>query len=281
MRWTAQGRLPDFVIIGAMKGGTTTLHAVLRTHPEVFMSREKELDFFTEARNLRRGAAWYRRQFRTDRPICGEASPTYSGWPAHQGVPERMRELIPRARILYCVRDPVERAVSHYKHALAAGYDFPPIDEGIMREPFLRQGRYGTQLRRYLDAGFPMERVHVIQSERLRSQRDAVVGDALRFLGADPDKPLAGPRADWHASDRKRVPTPRGRRLKAAAGPVMARLPWRLRGPAERLMLWPLSTPMPRLAIQPDTRERLREALAPEAADLRALTGQAFEGWQV
>ena len=289
MARTAEGRLPTFVIIGAMKGGTTTLHAVLRTHPEIFMSREKELDFFAEARNLRRGEAWYRRQFRTDRPIRGESSPIYAAWPAHDGVPERMHDLLPDARIVYCVRDPVERAMSHYRHALAAGSkhalgadgDAPSIDEAILREPFLRQGRYGTQLRRYLAAGFPLERIHVVQSERLRSHRDAVVGDVLRFVGADPDGRFAGPREDWHASHRKRVPTPRGRRVKAAVAPVVKRLPWRVRGPAERLMLWPLSTPMPRTAIRPDTRERLREALAAEAEDLRALTGQPFDGWQV
>lgn len=277
----AQGRLPNLVIIGAMKGGTTTLHAVLGAHPEIFMSREKELDFFIETRNFRRGVDWYRRQFRTDRPIRGESSPSYAAWPARQGVPELMHEFIPEARIIYCVRDPVERAVSHYKHALAAGYNFPPIDEGILREPFLRQGRYGTQLRRFLGAGFPLDRVHVVQSETMRSERDATVRDILRFLGADADRPFAPPREDWHASHRKRVPTPRGRAAKAAAAPVVKRLPWRVRGPAERLMLWPLSTPMPSLAIAPETRERLREALAPEAADLRALTGRPFEGWQV
>ena len=277
----AEGRLPDFVIIGAMKAGTTTLHGVLRLHLQIFMARDKELDFFPETRNLHRGTAWYRRQFRSDRPLCGEASPSYAAWPRHAGVPERMRELIPEARIVYCVRDPVERAISHYKHMLAVGHDMPPVDEGILREPFLRMGRYSTQLGRYLDAGFAPERIHVVQSERLRTHRAETMTSLLRFLGADPEAPFAVPRRDWHLSDRKRVPTRRGRQIKRAAAPILERMPARTRAAVEGVILRPVSTSMPKLAIQARTRERLREALAPEADGLRARTGQPFEGWQV
>lgn len=277
----ADGQLPTFVIIGAMKGGTTTLHSLLAAHPEVFASREKELHFFTEAMNLRRGVGWYRRHFRTDRPIRGESSPSYAAWPRHAGVPERMRALIPEARIVYCVRDPIERAVSHYKHALAWGRDLAPIDQGILRESFLLRGRYWSQIERYLAAGYPMERIHLVQSERLRSHRAETVAGVLRFLGADPDAPMRAPRRDLHASDRKRVPSPRGRALQRAAAPLLERLPWAARGLAERAVLWPVSTPMPRLSLRPETRERLREALAEDAATLRRRTGLPFEGWQV
>lgn len=277
----AEGRLPTFIIIGAMKGGTTTLHLVLRAHPEVFTSREKELEFFTKGYKLGRGLDWYRGHFRTDCPIRGETSPSYAAWPHHDGVPERMRDVIPDVQIIYCVRDPVERAISHYKHALARGDDLPPIDQGILREPFLRMGRYSTQLSRYLAAGFPMERIHVVQSEQLRARRAETTADVLRFLGAAPGASLGEPSREWHASDRKRLPTPRGRAVRHAIAPLMKRLPWRVRIPAERAILWPVSEPMPRLSLRPETRERLREAFATEVAELRERTGQAFEGWQV
>lgn len=277
----ADGQLPTFVIIGAMKGGTTMLHGLLRTHPEVFASREKELHFFTEAMNLKLGVGWYRGHFRTDRLIRGETSPSYAAWPRHAGVPERMHAFIPEARIVYCVRDPVERAISHYKHALALGRDHGPIDQGILQEPFVLRGRYWTQIERYLAAGYPMERIHLMQSERLRSHRAETLAGVLRFLGADPDAPMPASRGEVHVSDRKRVPTLRGRAVRRAILPLMERLPSRVRGPIQRTILWPVSEPMPRLSLRPETRDRLREMFAEEAATLRERTGQPFEGWQV
>lgn len=192
-----------------------------------------------------------------------------------------MRALIPEARIVHCVRDPIERAISHYKHALALGRDPAPIDQGILRESFLLRGRYWTQIERYLAAGYPMERIHLVQSERLRSHRAETLAGVLRFLGADPEAPMPASRIEVHVSDRKRVPTPRGRAVKRAVAPLVERLPWRVRGLAERAVLWPVSEPMPRLSLRPETRERLREMFAEEAATLRERTGQPFEGWQV
>ena len=277
----SEGRLPDFVVIGAMKAGTTSLHGMLSGHPDIFMSREKELHFFTEAANLPRGEGWYRSHFRTDRRLCGETSPSYAAWPRHKRVPERMRSLIPEARLIYCVRDPIERALSHYKHALATGVQRRPVDEGILHEAYLRQGRYHTQLQRYLGAGFPLERIHLVQSEDLRHRRREVVADVLRFLEVDPDRLEPVARRDWHVSDRKRVPTDRGLAVRRVAAPLTSRLPWSVRSYVEHALVRPLSRPMPKLILKPETRDALREAFADEAARLRALTGHPLAGWQV
>ncbi len=277
----ATGRLPDFVIIGAMKCGTTSLHGILSRHPDIFMSQEKELHFFTAAYNYHRGVAWYRRQFRSDRRLCAEASPSYAAWPKHPGVPERMRELIPEARLIYCVRDPIDRAISHYRHAMANGLYRMPIDEGIRREPFLRQGRYATQLSRYFGAGWSAERILVVQAEQLRAHRAEVVSRVLSFLGLETSGLDVASTSDRHVTDRKRVPSDRGTRLKDRIAPMMQHVPWTLRTHLERAILWPLSSPMPMLSLKEETRAFLADQFAEEARRLRDYTGQSFAGWSV
>ena len=263
-----RGRLPDFVIIGAMKCGTTSLHGMLGSHPDIFMSREKELHFFTEDMNLSRGEAWYRRHFRTRLPLCGEASPSYAAWPRHQGVPERMRALIPEAKLIYCVRDPIERALSHYRHARASGVYRLPLEEGILREPFLRQGRYATQLEQYLATGWSEDRILLVQAEAMRTRRKEILDEILRFLGLDPARHDISRMADRHVSEFKRLPSDRGVRLKRGMEPALRHVPWSIRTHVERTLLWPFSTSMPKLTRRPETREALRRKFADEAARL-------------
>src|ERR687891_2907647 len=106
--------LPNLLIIGAQKWGTTSLHAYLDLHPDVHMSAEKELDFFIADRGWRNGPDWYARRFRDDAAVRGEASPNYTAWPVWDGVPERAASLVRGARLVYLVRDPIERLESHY-----------------------------------------------------------------------------------------------------------------------------------------------------------------------
>jgi Sulfotransferase domain len=128
-RATARARsLPGFLIIGAQKAGTTALYAYLRWHPAVLGPSWKEVSFFD--RHYSRGEAWYRGQFPNAlrlqlverrsgaRPIVGEASPSYL---FHPLAPERVAALLPGARLVALVRNPVERAFSHYQHEVALG----------------------------------------------------------------------------------------------------------------------------------------------------------------
>src|SRR3954454_424581 len=106
--------LPKLLIIGAQKCGTTSLHTYLDAHPDVHMAAEKELDFFIEDRAWQRGLEWYATRFRDDAGVRGESSPNYTGWPVWDGVPERAAAVIPKARLVYLVRDPIDRIESHY-----------------------------------------------------------------------------------------------------------------------------------------------------------------------
>ena len=83
------------------------------------MSRQKELNFFIEERNWPRGADWYAGHFDAEAKVRGEASPNYSAFPQHQGVPERMHSVVPDAKLIYMVRDPLERIAAHWVHNYA------------------------------------------------------------------------------------------------------------------------------------------------------------------
>ncbi|MEM1131190.1 MAG: sulfotransferase [Pseudomonadota bacterium] len=276
-----EGRLPSFIVIGAMKAGTTTLHGLLAQHPDIYMSREKELNFFTQAHNRRHGLAWYRQQFPTDLPLCGESSPLYASWPQHDGVPEAILAELPDVRLIYCVRDPISRAVSHFKHLMAVGEDLPPVDEGIFRDDIIIRSRYATQLDRYLEAGFPLERIHVVQAEQLKTDRAAVLEGIYSHLGVDASRAPEAFENDWHVSERKRVPTPRGRVIKQKIKPVVAGLPWSIRSYVDTAILLPFSRKMPSVKLSGETMDRLKALFSEETARLRSLTGHPFAGWSV
>src|SRR5207244_9201435 len=113
--------LPNLVSIGASRCGTTSLHRYLDLHPDIAMSKTKELNFFVEERNWQRGVAWYEREFSDSAPVRGEASPHYTAFPRYRGVAGRMARVVPEARLVYLVRDPIDRAISAYSLTRAMG----------------------------------------------------------------------------------------------------------------------------------------------------------------
>ncbi|MBW1859762.1 MAG: sulfotransferase domain-containing protein, partial [Deltaproteobacteria bacterium] len=113
--------------IGALKCGTTSLHYYLGLHPEISMSREKELYFFVKECNWNKGIDWYRSNFSGESKIHGESTPIYTAYPVYVGVAERMHGVVPGTKLIYVVRDPIDRLVSHYVHACEMGRE----DRGI------------------------------------------------------------------------------------------------------------------------------------------------------
>src|SRR5687767_4299497 len=99
------GALPNLVVIGGLKCGTTSLHHYLNLHPEVEMSRPKELNFFVAELNWPLGPEWYASHFSGGTSVRGESSPHYTNRPRFEGVAERMRSVLTDARLVYMVRD--------------------------------------------------------------------------------------------------------------------------------------------------------------------------------
>lgn len=191
------GALPNLIVIGAMKCGTTALHRYLGLHPGIFMSSPKELNFFfgPEAApeedggwhrgNWHRGAGWYASRFDPAAPVRGESSPGYTS-PDHPEAAERMARLLPEARLVYLVRDPVERAVSQYLHHRAEGTERRGMREALL-DPgshYLGRSRYLARLSPYLER-FPRRNILVLSQEELLQRRRETLGRVFRFAGAD------------------------------------------------------------------------------------------------
>ena len=236
------GALPDLVVIGAMKCGTTSLHAYLDAHPDVGMSRPKELNFFfgpEDAGNWHRGVGWYAAHFD---PVCavrGEASPGYTS-PSHPEVAGRMAALVPSARLLYAVRDPVRRAVSQYGHHRREGSETRLPAEALLdpASQYVSRGRYLERLEPFLATGAFDGRITVVAQEEMEADLGTTMRRVFADLGVDPDR--------WSAATARRNAAPE---------------------------------PPPRL--DPALQEALADAFRDDAERLWAFAGRDFPGWSV
>lgn len=177
-------RLPDFVIIGAMKCATSTLHDQLKGQSGFFMSDPKEPNFFSDDDQFARGLDSYSDLFRDapENAICGESSTHYTKLPTHPDTIERLGQAIPNARFIYLMRHPIDRLVSHYIHDWTEGTVSTSIDEAIQSHTTLVDyGRYAMQLRPWIER-FGSDRVLPVFLERLKRDPQAVLEHVCRFL---------------------------------------------------------------------------------------------------
>jgi hypothetical protein len=276
--------LPNLLVIGSRRCGTTSLHRYLDTHPDVWMSPQKELRFFVAERNWPRGREWYEGRFPEAAAVRGESSPCYSEYPMHPGVPARIAALLPDVRLLYVVRDPIERMVSHWVMDHALGWPHRSFSEEVAdleHSRFALAGRYWVQLERYLEH-FPAERIRVIDRDALETDRSSLMAGLFGFLGLDPARaPAEAFAAEHNARRRRRLRSPVAaarRRVWAVAGERrVAAIRRALPTPLRRA----LSTPVREPALDAGARERLAAYYAADVARLREFTGQAFAGWTV
>jgi len=204
-------RLPDFLIIGTQRGGTTSLYRYLASHPDVSPAFTKEIHYFDI--NYVRGARWYRAHFplRSGRSapgnrasVVGEASPNYL---FHPLAGQRAWELVPSARLIVLLRDPVERAFSHYRHQVRDGLESLSFEEALAHEPerlekeaerivrnpsyvsfslihhsYRARGLYADQLQAWMSL-FPPEQFIIESSEDLFRSPGETVARVLARLG--------------------------------------------------------------------------------------------------
>ena len=198
-------QLPDFLILGAQKAGTTALYAYLRWHPQITGPSFKEVSFFD--RHYARGERWYRAHLPIRRSgIVGEASPSYL---FHPLAPERVARMLPRARLIALLRNPVDRAFSHYQHEVALGREELSFEDALAREgdrmdgeldrmlrdpsyfsypwwnyTYAARGRYAEQLERWF-AVFPRDQLLVLFTDELAADTAGTYARVLDFLGVE------------------------------------------------------------------------------------------------
>lgn len=175
-------RLPDFLVIGAVKAGTTWLWHVLRNHPGLYLpANRKELRFFNE--RWREGVDWYASWFVSagDR-VAGEVSPEYLHF---EPAAERVHAVVPDVKLIAVLRDPVERAFSHVRmHCKRGTVAASKIDDAVLQPLFLEPGFYGKHIARYLDI-FPRKQLLVLRFEDLMADNAAGIGKILACLEVD------------------------------------------------------------------------------------------------
>ncbi|HEX2638591.1 MAG TPA: sulfotransferase [Gemmatimonadales bacterium] len=204
--------LPSLLILGAQRSGSTSLFNYLVQHPDVLPPLGKEIHYFDL--HYQRGLNWYRGRFPYAHRLRGgtltlDASPYYL---LHPLAPERAARLLPGAKLVALLRNPVERALSHYQHEVRGGRESLPFERAIEQEAerlsgeeerlrsdptyysfnhhrysYVRRGRYLEQLRRWVEH-FPRSQLLVLQSERLFADPVGVTATVHEFLGVRPHR---------------------------------------------------------------------------------------------
>jgi hypothetical protein len=300
-------RVPTFLLLGAAKCGTTSLAYYLSQHPSVFFSEPKEPTFF-EAEWERGLDHYWRTYFAgwSGEPAIGEGRVWNLYLPF---VPVRIREALPDAKLLVLLRDPVDRAHSHWWHRHSQGQetlDFArAIEEDRARiergEAFageegarrwragLEGGGHSTRHRALLDLGFyaeqieryltlyPATQLKVVFHEDLAADLPGVMRELFAFVGVDPDLPLRD--AEPQNVRRDRVRSPAARRAEFASRSLGLRhlIP---RGLRPRLRSWLFERRGRRPALDPGLRRELRAYYDPHTARLERLTGRDLSLWR-
>ncbi|MEM1127330.1 MAG: sulfotransferase [Bacteroidota bacterium] len=274
-------RLPDFIVIGAMKCATTSLHQYLDQHPQIAMSRPKELRFFVEEHNWHRGVDWYATHFDEQALLCGESSPAYTKYPVFQGAPKRMQQVVPHARLIYLVRDPIRRILSHYVHRVVAGTETQPLEQALADLDdnfYVVRSQYHRQLTQYLEY-YSKDQILVVLTEDLQTQPRDVLRTIFTFLGADPTVPIDHPATQFHQTRDKRRPTAAARAIHQTVDRVLAPLSASTRWHLKRVITWPLTRPVERPTLSPELNTRLRAYLHTDVEALRAFTERPLSAW--
>ncbi|SFH50089.1 Sulfotransferase domain-containing protein [Palleronia marisminoris] len=221
-------RLPDFLIIGAMKAGTTTLHEDLDRHPDIVTSSWKEPGYFVgpdfggpERLPLlaarRRDYLALFSHVRADQ-VAGESSTHYTKMhKLPNAAPHIHATLGDKVKLIYVMRDPVARAISHYGHIFQHGEcGIPTLSEALEAEPSIVDvSRYSMQLAPYREL-FPAENILCLKFENMAKDRDGYVRRVVEFVGADPDKlPTLAQIEARNTADSRRSWSPWARRLRA------------------------------------------------------------------
>jgi len=176
---------PDFIIIGAMKCATSTLHEQLAQQDGIFMSELKEPNFFSNDDQYSRGIAWYKTNFEkaNSEDLCGESSTHYSKLPTYPETITRLQHALPDVKLIYVMRHPIGRLVSQYIHEWSQKIISVDINEAIFTHPeLIAYSRYTTQLKPYFDV-FGKERVLPVFFERMFEYPQAELERICKFIG--------------------------------------------------------------------------------------------------
>ena len=296
--------LPNFLMIGAQKSGTTAIYAYLSQHPQVFTSENKEPGFFAfeglqrsfagpddarAGRYIVRDLERYRRLFEKvgDKARAGEASSIYLYAPQ---AAERIHHYIPNAKLIAVLRDPVDRAYSAYRHLVRDGRESLSFEGGLAAEPgrtaanwhpilhYKQRGFYYAQLRRFFEL-FRREQIAVYTYDEFKADPRALLKSMFAFLGINPDfRPDTSVRHNVSGVPRYRflhAIIDRPSRAKDLAKRLLPAGAARLHA---ALMSRNIEVSEPKIARE--TERALREEYREDILQLESLIGRDLSAWR-
>ena len=268
-----------FFLIGAMKAGTSTMYEYLAAHPAIYPAPRKEPRVFSRPGSAASDLSACAELFagRTSETWAFEASTAYTKHPMISGVPERIHAAFPDARMIYLIRDPIERICSAYLHNLAEGREQRSLEDAVFggSPEYLSVSRYHLQISQYLRV-FPREQILLLLFEDFVADVGATLDRVARFL--DLETGFGPVIADRRSNEtaRKRAATPVLTALKKVPG--YGGLPWRLRRWTSERMTRPL--PAKSEILNARVRSRILEALDDDVTQLKELLGRDFSCWK-
>lgn len=265
--------LPNFFIIGAARSGTTSLYNQIKRHPDIFLAPEKEPTFFSEngEGKWHLGLDWYENLFKgwNGESAVGEASTSYTKAPVYGDAPAKIHEVIPDARLIYILRDPMAQIVSHYRHMVYFYGLRHSLDNALMKSSFLVDvASYGYQLKNCL-RHFPLEKILVIQFEEYIADPVGCSKEVFRFLQVDDSVSSPLGKADN---------TSKGWRIERWPGVQKRLRVWR-RFP--RVLQWMLTEPLPEPSMNNASYDRLMTVIAPDLDELKKLVELDYGLWKL
>lgn len=288
-----------FFVIGAQKAGTTALFRYLRKHPEIYMPPEKEIPYFSE--KIRNNMNWreYRKKYlvtsEAGKVVVGTASPQYL---ADKAVAKRIADTVPEAKIICLVRDPIERAVSHYKMSRRRGIEERTISQVVTeqldeskldemrnisyenlgneggKECCVVWGEYARLLQPYFE-NFPRENVLILFSDELKNKRADTLHGVLEFLGVESSWLPDNLQSEYHKGGTR----PRFALLDMLSRMKLIRLVLKLLLSERmrdqlRILYLTLSASEDEIEIPDEVYERLRQHYHADLAYVETLTGK-------
>jgi hypothetical protein len=282
-------RLPDFIIAGAQKSGTTSLHNYLARHRQVYLPMHpQELHFFDHDPHFRQGMSYYQPFFEpaeAEQISLGQTSPLYIYDPK---VPPRIVNVLPQVKLIFILRNPVDRAYSHYWHSVKKGYESLSFEEALKTEPtrlkqdfesrrrysYVDRGYYCRQLERFLQH-FAREQLLILLTEDLSQETAKIIDQCCDFLAIESQgREIATGLQEkhWNTSGRPRIA--HLQRLTApwrSKSALIDKLIWQI----DRLNLKQIRYP----AMKPTTQAELEATFAAENARLATLFDLDLSAW--
>lgn len=273
------GRMPNLMIIGAMKCGTSSLHDYLSLHPDIFMSTPKEIHYFADIHFKSKSLDWYKSFFESDKKILGCSPQSYTKChnKFYQNIPQRIYEHSPNIKMIYIVRDPLKRYTSHILESYQCDTS-ADIKYSQESGNYLKTGLYYKQMLAYLEY-FNKEQIHILSLEDLQENKLQELNKIFRFLEIDElhDESIF----NFITNDADSKPFPRIIRKNIfyrIGNKVIPRLTNSIaKFIANKYFAHQLKKPVLSLEEENTIKEQMKD----DIAKFREFTGNSFSNWSV